>query len=208
MRRRGAAAAFAAAFAVALLVAVGVAATRESRLVYSIGVGPGGPVADLTPRGAEICQGPLSPPPETFDRVVISVGTYFRSGQPLDALVRSTRDGRVIARGRLPGGYPDVGRAPEQSIAVAPTTLREPVDVCFRNTGNRRVALYGAPWLSHRTSTMRAGGKPVARDVAVRLERAEARSLLSRLPDAFEHAAVFKPAGSGRGRSGCSPWSW
>jgi len=190
--RSGAVAGVLAAFAVGLVLVVAIAATRESRLVYSIGTGALGPVADVKPGGGEVCKGPLAPPPEAFDRVVFTVGTYFRSGPPLEVLVRSVRSGRVLGRGRLAGGYPDIARAPEHSVPVGELTPREPVDICVRNPGRRRVALYGAPGLSHRTSSLTADGTPINSDVAVRLERGDARSLLTRLPRVFEHAATFK----------------
>lgn len=190
--RRQALIGFAAAMAIALVGLLALALTRESRLVYTIGAGPGGPVAELRP-DHEVCQGPLEPPASEFDRVVISLGTYFKPGSSVDVLVRPADDPKgVLARGRLAGGYADIGDVPEHSVAVGATTVREPVSVCVRNTGSRKVAVYGAPGIAHRTSTASLDGTPYNSDVAVRLERAEPRSLLARLPGAFEHASLFK----------------
>lgn len=190
--RRQALIGFAAAMAIALVGLLALALTRESRLVYTIGAGPGGAVAELR-KDHEVCQGPLAPPASEFDRVVISLGTYFKPGSPVDVVVRPADDPRgVLARGRLAGGYRDIGEVPEHSVPVGATTVREPVSVCVRNTGTRKVAVYGAPGIAHRTSTASLDGKPYNSDVAVRLERGEPRSLLSRLPGAFRHAALFK----------------
>ena len=78
-------------------------------------------------------------------------------------------------------------------MAIPSTSLRRAADVCIRNTGTRRVAVYGAPGISHRTSTAIIDGKPAGgTDLAVRLDRDHPRSLLARLPDVLAHAATFK----------------
>jgi len=178
---------------VALVVLVALAATRESPLVYSIGAGPAAPVAALT-AGEETCQGPLSPPADAFDRVVISLGTYFKPGQPVEVSVRDAAGSRVLARGSLAGGYPDIGQAPEHSVPVPRTTAHGPIEVCVRNGGQRKVAVFGTTGLAHRTSTASVDGKAINSDLALRLERAQPRSLLTRMPSVMSHAAMFKPA--------------
>jgi hypothetical protein len=89
---------------------------------------------------------------------------------------------------------------PEHAIPVA-ATLRAPTAICLRNRGTGRLAVFGAPGLAHRTSSATVAGKPIGGDVAIRLESAHPRSLLSRLPDAFRHAALFKPSWVG-------PWTF
>jgi hypothetical protein len=199
--RKGALIGLGATFAAGLVLLAVLAATRQSPLVYSIGSGPGAAVAPLKP-GDEACQGPLSPPADAFDRVVISLGTYFRPGEPVEVIVRDAQSRRVLSSGRLAGGYPDIAQAPEHAVPISSTTLRAPAEVCVRNTGRRRVAVYGSTGLAHRTSTAIIDGKPVSgSDLAVRLERAAPRSLLNRLPQAFDHAALFKPGFVG-------PWTF
>jgi hypothetical protein len=189
--RRGAVLGFLGTFALGLVVLVLIGATDRSKLVYTIGAGPGAPVAVLE-GGEQACQTPLSPPAEAFDRVVVSLGTFFKPGPPVEVLVRSTATSRVLARGILPAGYPDIARAPEHAVAIPSTTLEDTVAVCVRNTGTRHVAVYGTVALAHRTSHAELDGKPLNSDLAVRLERADGRSLLTRLPAAFRHAATFK----------------
>jgi hypothetical protein len=149
-------------------------------------------VASLAPHG-EACQGPLSPPAEAFDRVVISLGTYGKPGQPVEVSVRDAASRRVLSSGRLAGGYPDIAEAPEHSVPVRSLTPRSAIEVCVRNAGTGKVAVYGSTGLAHRTSTAEIDGKPAPSDLAVRVERGKPRSLLARLPDAFSHAAQFKP---------------
>ncbi len=164
------------------MLLVALAATRESKLVYTLGVGPAAPSWTSKP-GKQVCQGPITPPSDAFDRVVISLGTYFKPGPPVEVVVRDAATSRALARGKLAGGYPDIADAPEHAVAIPSTSLRRAADVCIRNTGRRRVAVYGAPGISHRTSTAIVDGKPAGgTDLAVRLDRDHPRSLLSRLP--------------------------
>jgi hypothetical protein len=185
--------------AAGVILAAALALTRESRLVYTLGAGPGAPVAVLR-GGQQACQKPVDPPPERFDRVVVSLGTFGRPGPPVDVLLRPYAPGAKTIRGRLRGGYPDVGVTREHAIAVT-ATLRGPAEICLRNRGTRRVAVFGAPGLAHRTSSATVAGKPIGGDLAIRLESARPRSLLSRLPDVFRHAALFKPSWVG-------PWTF
>jgi hypothetical protein len=173
-----------------LILAAALALTRESRLVYTLGAGPAAPVAVLR-GGQQACQKPVDPPAERFDRVVVSLGTFGRPGPPLDVLLRPQVAGAPTIRGRLPGGYPDVAVTPEHAIPVS-ATLRAPAAICLKNRGPGRVAVFGATGLAHRTSSATVAGKPIRGDLAIRLESARPRSLLSRLPDAFRHAALFK----------------
>jgi hypothetical protein len=185
--RRTLAAVVAGVAALALLVVL--AATQESRLVYTIGAAPAGPVAQPGP-GEEACQAPIAPPAEPFDRVVVSLGTFGRPGEPVEVLIRS-RSQEVLARGRLDGGYPDIAAQPEHAVPVPRTTLNEATEVCVRNVGARKVAVYGSVGLAHRGSVGRLEERTVG-DIALRLERSEPRSLLAALPDVFDHAATFK----------------
>jgi hypothetical protein len=191
--------AFGIVVAAGVIVAAALALTRESRLVYTLGVGPAAPVAVLR-GGQEACQKPVDPPPQRFDRVVVSLGTFGRPGPPVDVLLRPDAPGAKTIRGRLRGGYRDFRVTPEHAIAVS-ATLHAPAEICLRNRGTGRLAVFGAPGLAHRTSSATVAGKPIGSDVAIRLETAQPRSLLSRMPDAFRHAALFKPSWVG-------PWTF
>src|SRR3954451_3367315 len=101
-----------------VILAAGLAVTRESRLVYTLGAGAAAPVAVLR-GGQEACQKPVDPPAERFDRVVVSLGTFGRPGPPVDVLIRPDAPGAKTIRGRLRGGYPDFGAVPEHAIPVS-----------------------------------------------------------------------------------------
>src|SRR5215213_3645043 len=113
--------------AAGVILAAALALTRESRLVYTLGAGPGAPVAVLR-GGQQACQKPVDPPPERFDRVGVSLGTFGRPGPPVDVLLRPDAPGAKTIRGRLRGGYPDVGVTREHAIAVT-ATLRGPAEI-------------------------------------------------------------------------------
>jgi hypothetical protein len=196
MRRGWIAAGVALLAGLALLLVV--AATRESTLVYTIGAAPGAPIANLEP-GEEVCQTPVAPPPEAFDRVVIGLQPSGPPGAPVEVLLRS-RSGDVVAEGRLDGGYAKAEGPLIQAVPIGPVTVREPVELCVRNTGEDNVAALGTTGLAHRTSVATFSGKAVG-DLAVVLERSEPRSLLARLPQVFDHAAAFKAGWVG-------PWTF
>jgi hypothetical protein len=184
--------AFGIVVAAGVILAAALALTRESRLVYTLGVGSAAPVAVLR-GGQAACQKPVNPPAERFDRVVVSLGTFGRPGPPVDVVLRPGARGAKTIQGRLRGGYPDIAVTPEHAIAVS-ATLRARAEICLKNRGRGRVAVFGATGLANRTSSATAAGKPIGGDLAIRLERAQPRSLLSRLPDVFRHAALFKPS--------------
>jgi hypothetical protein len=67
-----------------------------------------------------------------------SVGTYRRPGPPLATTIRA---GDYSAGGKVPGGYPD--NSAVQVPLPAPPSGR-PAQVCVRNLGKHKLALYGA----------------------------------------------------------------
>src|SRR4051794_28861913 len=88
-----------------------VALLQRTSLAFTLGVAPAIPALPLR-AGDQACQRPIEVPDDArFDRVSVAVGTYHRAGSPLLVAVRS-RDGRMLATGRLAGGYPDVGSVP------------------------------------------------------------------------------------------------
>jgi hypothetical protein len=197
--RRAAPLVLAAIALVGVLALAAVAAARDDRFVYSIGVGAFTPVAVLD-RGVEACQhGIRVPDDSTFDEVDVPVGTFHRPGPALELTIRAQGGGRVLARGRLAGGYPDIGQRPTEAIATGPTRLAGPVDVCVRNAGGRRAAIYGGAAYASPPTTMTIAGKPAPSDMSVGFSLAHGRSLLAWVPDMLERATVFKSAVVGRG---------
>ncbi len=162
------------------------AADRRT-LAFTAGVLPQAPVVQLTPR-ATVCQGPL-PVAASFAAVELQVGTYGGAGQPLVVAVRKAGDGRTLGRGRLAGGYGDVTR---QRIDVGSVPAGGRVEVCARNAGTRRVALYGTGDAASRVSTARLDGKPIGVDVDAVFRRAHASDALALVPDMLDRAALFR----------------
>jgi hypothetical protein len=184
--RRAPVAAFLATFLVGLAVIAVLLVTRESTLVYTIGAAPARPVAQLG-AGQEACQGSLSPPADAFDRVVVGAVAPPGSRARAEVIVRAAGSPKVLARGSA-----GAAASPELAVPVPSTTVREPVRICVRAVDRRPVTVLGTTDLAHRTSSAVVDGAPVPADLAVRLERSQARSLLARLPAAVERAALFK----------------
>jgi hypothetical protein len=172
------------------------AALRESRLALSLGVTAGAPVASLQPDQV-VCQRPIVVPAGgDFETVVASLGTYSRPGAPLLVTVENMSGG-LVAMGRLAGGYPDIGRRPQQRIKLDRTVRAERVAVCIRNSGRRRVAVYGGNIdLAARSSSAYVNGNPIGADLSLEFER-EPRSIASMAPLLLERAALFRFPGSG-----------
>src|SRR3954464_5329880 len=114
MRRAPALAAAVAVVGIAAVLLV--AALQRSSLAFTLGVVRAGPVSVLK-TGDRVCQQPIDVPPNgAFSRVGLSVGTFFRAGSPLDVQVEDLDRDRVVATGRLPGGYPDIARRPVDRV--------------------------------------------------------------------------------------------
>ena len=173
----------------ACLVALAlVGLTRSDDRAFTLGVVPAAAVAALE-RGDRACQERIDVP-ESFSEVELQIGTYRRPGIPLGVTVhRSDGGGRVLGRGKLAGGYPDVSR---QRIPVGTVDGGRQVAVCIDSAGPGRVALYGNAGVAAPTSELVIDDTPVDADLTLVFHRSEERSLLTELPDSFERAAVFK----------------
>lgn len=165
--------------------------TQRSTLVYTPGVTPATPVADLQP-GQETCQRPLSlPDGARFERVRLYAGTPTAPGPRLEVTVRPVDPARPpLGRGRIAGGYR--GRAP-LTAAVGEIRSAAPLAICVRNRGPARAAVWGSVAYASGPTEATLDGKPVVYDLAVRLERDRPRSLLALLGAIGERASLFKP---------------
>lgn len=187
MRRTGAVALIVTACA-GLVALLAVAASDKRELAFTLGVVPTTVAAELAP-GAQACQTPIAVP-EEFARVRLQVGTYRRAGQPLEVTVRSAGSKRVLGRGRLPGGYADVT---EQTASVGEVRAGQRISVCVRNAGTRRIALYGNSDVAVQPSRATVQGREPGTDLTLVFLSEQPRSMLSRLPEVFEHASLFRP---------------
>jgi hypothetical protein len=164
--------------------------TSRTTLAFPLGTTTSAVVLDLKPRDT-MCQGPIDVPSYgAFDRVVIQLGTYRARGPSLTVSVRD-RVGRSIAARHLPGGYPDVDRAPRHTIQFGRLLRGRSVSVCVRNEGARKVAIYGSGDNASRTSTAQVNGRPIGRDVNLEFRRPP-RSYASMLGAMLRRAALWR----------------
>jgi hypothetical protein len=179
--------------AAGLVAVLALGAGSEHRQAFTLGVGSAAPVVQLK-QGDQACQAPIVIPDGAadFDSVVVALGTFHRPGPELALTIEPAGGGSSIARGRLAPGYPDIVQTPTHAIPVGHVDTRRPFQVCLRNAGSERVAIYGSADAASRTSTATFNGKPVSLDLNVSFDRAEPRSALSLLPTMFDRAALWR----------------
>jgi hypothetical protein len=177
-----------ASLAVGLVVLALVGLTRSNDNAFTLGVVPGGVAAELE-RGDRACQERIDAP-EDFSEIELQIGTYRRAGAPLMVTVHESEGrGRLLGRGELAGGYPDVSR---QLIPVGKIEGGRQVAICVETAGGRRTALYGNAGRAAPASTLEIDGKLVDGDLTLVFHTSEQRSLIAKLPDILERAALFK----------------
>jgi hypothetical protein len=116
------------------------------------------------------------------------VGSFGRPGPAL--VVTAARQ-----RYRVAGGYPDNARL---TVALNPPRAPVATHVCIANTGRSPIALYGSDELRTRSRVaVTVGGRPVAPDVTLTLDRRRPASILSRLGDVVTRTTRWRP-GIGR----------
>jgi hypothetical protein len=162
------------------------AAGDERTVAYSLGVAPSGLVVTVPP-GKGVCQEPVDLNVEAR-AVAFPVVTAGRAGEPLEVTVRSP-SGRVLGRGRVAGGYAD---GSQQTVQL--DRIVGPVDgsaVCIANAGDRPVSLYGNDNVIFSHTTLDGAGDNPA-DLDLRFLYDEPRSFFGLIPDALDHAALFR----------------
>jgi len=191
-----------------------VGATKTDGVAQTLGVAPVGPVSLLNGGGHQICQRPIGVASD-FDAVRFTLGTSAKPAPAVTVTVRSLPGRSVLGSGRLQAGYDVGGR---QTVRVGHVAAGPDIELCFRNAGPARVALYGddlngsactptgprsgftdkncvpgsvRPTLS--TSAPFVNGKPLGSDISADFLRDQKRSLLSQLPDMLRRASLFRP---------------
>jgi hypothetical protein len=173
------------------VLSLALVAGRDRRsLAFTLDV-PAADVLVVQP-GQQLCQARIDRQ-TGFDTVSIDYGTFGRPGPRMAITVADSSTGRTLARGVLPPGYADNHPALTRVSPALPAGA--PIDVCARNTGSQRVALYGAPDWANVTSTGTTGrhGRYLFHDIAITFLRSHPRSVLSSVPDIFRRAAIFHP---------------
>ncbi len=179
--------------AVGLAGLVALALTQKSDLVYSLGVNPSLRAAQLFD-GSRACQGPVRPPRgEAFDRVSFVVTPVEDSKQPLRVEVRDAGSHRVLASGRLAGGYPAFtnGKPREQVVDVGRVQTDAPLELCLVGDGDGSTLVIGQGGVASPTSTATLNGKPLTSDLTFNLRTGD-RSLLAWLPAIAQRASKFR----------------
>jgi hypothetical protein len=184
---------FLAVLAVGLVALLAVGLTQRSGLVYSLGVAPSLRATLIAP-GFPACQGPVRVPGgNEFDRVGFMVDPITGS-PPVRVEVREAEGGRVLASGRLDGGYgpfrPGSPDLHEVKIDRAVAT-DAPLELCLVDVGRESVSVIGQAGIASPTTTATRGGKPISPDLAFELRR-QNRSLLALLPTIADRASRFR----------------
>lgn len=162
--------------ALALLAA---AALDDRERAFTVGLPPVRVAAELPP-GERACHTDIEVP-AGFSRVQLATASFQRPGPPLTVTAGD-------ARGAVPAGYPDNSTV---EVRLGEIEEGERVDVCVTNEGDRRVALYGSP---PDTPPDQLGDPNLQPEIGVAFLREEPRSMLELVPQAFERAALFRPA--------------
>ena len=140
--------------------------------------------------GQERCSGIIRPPGPGTDRVRFWVRAAGAGPAPAVAvLVRRSRAAQTLAAGTAAPG-PAGGRTVRLHGSVAGSRK---VAVCFRDAGRAAAILAPRPGTPTRVTVEHSTGRSDYADIGLELGRADDRSLLALLPDAFVRASLFRP---------------
>lgn len=182
------------AFAVTMvlaLTALGLAAaTPDERRAFTLGVGPNLVAAELQP-GGSVCQGPIEVPQGgAFSSVRTQLRTDQGPAPPLEVTVRRP-EGPVLGSGILTSGKSDVDVPAHQAARVGKVGVGQQIEVCLRNAGDRRVALYGDAPSDAPSEARDARGRVLPADLELDFVRDQPRSQLSLLGLMVDRAGLF-----------------
>ena len=184
---------FLAVLAVGLAALLAVGLTQRSGLEYSLGVAPALRATLIAP-GFPACQEPVRVPGgDEFDRVGFMVDPITGS-PPVRVEVREAGGGRVLASGRLAGGYGAFrpGSADLHEVKLDRAVATDgPLALCLVDVGRGSVSVIGQSGLASPTTAATRGGKPISTDLAFELRRHN-RSLIALLPAIAERASRFR----------------
>jgi hypothetical protein len=189
MRSRAARAGLAAmAAGLGILLLVAVVDRRE--LAFTLAVRESEPGVVLQPRDSA-CQRGIDVE-ESFTGARFLLATYFKPGPRLAVRVTDHRTGELLALGGLRDGYADGKKSTARLDRTVEAGRR--ADLCVRNAGPRRVAIFSGPPTDNEPSDATVNGKPVDKDVVIEFIRRDEATVLSLVPDVFDRAALFHPS--------------
>jgi hypothetical protein len=164
--------------------------TQGTQLAFTLGVPDTAAVVTLQP-GDQVCQRTIAAAGDGgFDRLVVTLGTFARPGPELVAGVRLP-DGRPLAHGVLPAGYPDITGSHSKTIRLGRHVRARHFAVCFTNRGDRKVAFYGSSDVANPSTAVMADGRRLDVDLDIRFERSQ-RSWASQLAHVADRATLFR----------------
>jgi hypothetical protein len=178
------------AFLFGVVVVLILAATDERHLAFSLAVRASEPGVEVRP-GQEACQRDIDVE-EPFDSVTILPAAFYHPVPRLQVSVLDRASHRTIATGRLPDGHPENKATTIRLRPAIPKGRR--VDVCFRNVGAWRVALFSGPGGDDEQSFGTRDGRFLESDIVIDFVRSKPRTTLSMIPDIFRRAALFHPS--------------
>jgi hypothetical protein len=162
-----------------LLAVLAAAALDERERAFTVGLPPVRVAAELAP-GDRACRANIDVP-AAFSRVRLATASFRQTGPALTVTAGS-------ARGTVPAGYPDNSTV---EVRLGEVAEGGRIDVCVTNEGDHRVALYGSP---PDTPPDSLGDPNLAPELGVTFVREEPKSMLALVPEAFDRAALFRPA--------------
>lgn len=143
-------------------------------------------VPELQP-GSTMCLDSLAFPP-TMGKVKVRIGTYFRSGQPLELVLRAPG---YHDRSRLAGTYADNDLV---AFPVEPPDHEVLGTGCLTNRGDSRVAVYSTNESNESARpSVTVDGRELGVDPGFDLFEPEPASVGDRLDEAVERSALFRP---------------
>ena len=167
-----------------LLVAIAAADRRGFRLYV-----PSESQVVVRP-GQELCSGLIRPPGAGADRVRFwARGARGGTAPPIVVRVRRSRTAQTLAEGTAASGFAGF-RTVRLRGSVAGSRK---VVACFLDAGGESAILSPRPRTPTRVTVERSSDLTGYADIALELIRSDDRSVLGALPDAFDHAALFRP---------------
>jgi hypothetical protein len=167
-----------------LLVAIALADHRGYRLYVA------SDSRVLVHPGQELCSDLIRPPAAGADRVRFwARGASGGPAPPIVVRVRRSRTAQTLADGTAEAGGPGA-RTVRLHGSVAGSRK---VVACFLDVGRGSAILSPRPGTSTRVTVERSGDLTDYADIGLELIRTDDRSLLAALPDALDHAALFRP---------------
>jgi hypothetical protein len=200
--RRVALIGFGAVLAIGLIGLLLAGITTKSDVVQSLGVNPIYAVAPLHPNGGTVCEDPIAVS-DPIENVRFSVGTHGKPGVPMNVTIYRSQ-GPQISQGVLSGGWVDNGQP--QEVPVPRVASGQLIKVCLTNVGSRWAYGFGdlgvppdgvefpsgpRPTITPADATV--DGVGIGGDVSMAFVTDQPRSLLTRIPEAFQRASAFRP---------------